>query len=168
MDEPRVKVTRDAILQLIAMLDDEDDEKLKLDMLEAETPLFDLIQLLLGGIEDDEGRFKALSDQVNIRKLRMDRIEQRIANRKDIIRSLMETAGVKKIPLPEATVWTSTRQPTPKVNDLEALPEGCFTEVTTTKRVANWDGIEQSIKDGVLPDGVTIPNVPPSLNIRRK
>jgi hypothetical protein len=166
MDSPTVKVTRDAIHQLIDLLDGDEDEKLKLDMLEAETPLFELIQMMLEGIEDDEGRHRALSEQVNIRTTRMRRIEARIQSRKDLIRSLMETADVSKIPLPEATVWTSNRPGQVKVFDPDALDQEFTTEVVTTK--PNMAAINQAVVDGNLPKGVTITNGSVALNIRRK
>lgn len=169
MDNPMIRVTRDAVTNLCALLGEDDDERLKLDMLEAETPLFDVVQLLLSGIEDDEGLIAALDVQIQLRINRKDRAKLRIEQRKALILSLMETAGVPKLPLPEATVWKSDRKGTLKVTDLDALPEGFFTEEPQPpKRVPDKAAIEAAAEQGQLPDGVQRTNGQTVLNIRRR
>lgn len=169
MEHMKVKVTRDSVTQLMALLGEEDDERLKLDMLEAETPLFELVQLMLAGIEDDEGQMIALDAQIQLRANRKERAKIRIEQRKALIQSFLEQAGVKKLALPEATIWTSDRPGKVKVVDLDALPEGFFKLVPQPdKRVADPEAIEAAAQAGELPEGVQRTNGQTVLNVRRK
>lgn len=168
MDSPMVRITRDAVTNILNLLGEEDDERLKLDTLEGETPLFDFIQLLMDGIEHDEGVIEQLGQQIAARKVRAERAGLRIEQRKNLILSLMETARLSKIPLPEATVWTSERKPTFKVTDVEQLPKGYFTIETVRTRKPNKDKIAAAFEKGVLLAGVTKTNGMTVLNTRRK
>lgn len=106
-----------------------DDEELMLDMLEGETDLFEIVRKLLNANEDDEGRKAALTEQMNVRKERRDRCDSRIAKRRDLIRELMEIAGIQKLPLPEATISRQKVKPKVVVKEADAVPHE-FCKVT--------------------------------------
>lgn len=165
MDSPKIKIIRNQVMNLLAMLNESDDEQLILDSLEGETDLFELVQVLTDGMENDEGMIHALDDQIAERRDRIARIEKRIIERKALILSLLETAGITKIPLPNATVFSSFRKGTPKVVDEEALTEEFTRKVVQVK--PDMAKIKSAVEAGIEVPGVTITNGQVILNVRR-
>jgi hypothetical protein len=151
-----------AILELCPGL--EADEQLKLSTLEGETELNEIVSLLLAENEDDEGMIDAIKAQIDVRRERVGRLEHRIEARKNAIVSLMDTAHLTKLPLPEATVSVRTLQPSPKVADEEALPDDYCKFV----RKPDMAAIKQGIDDGMNIPGVVMSNGGASLTVRRK
>lgn len=142
----------------------EDDEQLKLDMLEGETDLFDIARRLLDANEADEGIIAALEEQIACRQARKDRAKLRIERRKSALSSLMDCARLTKLPLPEATVSLRTLQPRPKVIDADALPDA----FVTFKRIPNLEEIKAAIECGADIPGVGMTNGGISVVVRRK
>ena len=105
--------TAQQIAAVRAMLPDDEDERLLHDSLEGLTDLHDYVGTLLSLNEDDEGVVNALAEQISDRKARQDRAKARIETRRDMIKALMEMAGIDKLVLPEATI--SKRDVAPKV-----------------------------------------------------
>lgn len=142
------------------------DEQLKLSTLEGETQLNEIVSALLAENEDDEGMIDAIKAQIVERRERIARFERRVESRKQAIVSLMDTAAITKLPLPEATVSLRTLPPKLKVADEAALPE-TFTKAVT-KRVPDMKRIEDAWERGVRPEGVVLTNGSASLTVRRK
>lgn len=154
-----------AILELCPGLDL--DEQLKLSTLEGETELNELASMLLAENEDDDGMIEQVKAQIEVRRERIARFEQRIEARKNAIVSLMDTAQITKLPLPEATVSLRTLMPRPKVTDADQLPDEFVTVETIRK--PNNEAIKQAFEAGKpLPPGVVITNGSASLSVRRK
>jgi len=143
-----------------------DDEQFKLDMIEGETDLFEVVRALLNGNEDDEGIVNSLDAQIADREARKDRAKHRITRRKAAITSLMDTARLTKLPLPEATLSLRTLQPRPKVTDVDALPDAFCT--ISTVRKPDKDAIDVAIEGGATIPGVVMTNGGTSLTVRRK
>lgn len=162
----KVDITRAlAILELCPSL--ELDEQLKLSTLEGETDLAEIVSILLAENEDDEGMIQVCKDQIDTRRQRIGRLEHRIGTRNQAIISLMDTAQLTKLPLPEATVSLRTLQPRPKVTDAEQLPDEYVTVETIRK--PDTDKIKEAFEAGKpLPPGVIITNGGASLSVRRK
>jgi hypothetical protein len=151
-----------AILELCPDL--ELDEQLKLSTLEGETELNEIASLLLAENEDDEGMIEQVKAQIVVRKERIARFQRRIETRRNAIISLMDTAMITKLPLPEATISLRTLNPSPKVADEDALPEAY-------KRIIlkpDMDAIKAAFERGIPVPGVVISNGGASLAIRRK
>ena len=121
------------VLEALNLFLVDDDEALKLDMLEGETGLNEIVSRLLADNEDDEGIIAALDAQIDIRAARKERLGNRIEARRKAIGSLMDCAQVTKLPLPEATLSLRTLQPRPKVNEIAELPPEFVRAVTTLK-----------------------------------
>lgn len=153
-----------AILELCPDL--ELDEQLKLSTLEGETELNELVSALLAESEDDEGMIEQIKIQIADRRERIARFERRIETRKNAIVSLMDTAHITKLPLPEATVSLRTLGCRPKVTDADQLPDDFVTIETVRK--PNNDAIKAAFDRGEQIPGVTITNGGASLSIRRK
>lgn len=153
-----------AILELCPDL--ELDEQLKLSTLEGETELNEVVSALLSGNEDDEGMIAQVKEQIDVRKERIARFERRIETRKNAIVSLMDTAQLTKLPLPEATVSLRTLSGRPKVIDLDALPSAFVTEEVVRK--PNNEAIAEAFGRGETIPGVVRTNGAASLTVRRK
>lgn len=154
-------------IQVKAIMDNladafEDDERLHIDTLEAETDLFEITKRLLDHIEVDEGDKAALAEQMDTRKVRRDRCDARIKARREAIAALMECAGLDKLPLPEATLSLRKVAPKPIVVNVDALPDG-FCTFTRKPDMAAIKAVGLP-----LPDGVALDNGGTSLTIRRK
>lgn len=167
MAEIRIaKAQISGVLEALAHFLSDDDEALKLDMLEGETSLNEIVSRLLADNEDDEGLIAALDAQVDIRAARKERVGNRIEARKKAIASLMDCAQITKLPLPEATLSLRTLQPRPKVVDPDALPSG-FVKIVEVRK-PDLDAIKAAIEDGATIPGVVMTNGSSSLTVRRK
>lgn len=144
----------------------DDDERLTLDMLEGETELNEIVSKLLEENEADEGLIEALKAQVEVRKVRRERVEARIEARKSAIVSLMDCAQLRKLPLPEATISIRTLMPRPKVMDAEQLPDAFV--ILETIRKPDTEAIAVAVEQGVPIPGVAMTNGGTSLSVRRK
>lgn len=163
----RVDLTAQQVAAIRLYLAEEfcDDEELLLDTLEGETNLFECVRSLLNGIEDDEGSKATLTIQMDDRKQRRDRCDARIQVRRNAIAMLMETAGVDKLPLPEATVSYRMTSPKIEINDPAAVPD----EYTEIKRVPVKSRINDAFAaDAELPNWLRVEPAKPSITIRRK
>jgi hypothetical protein len=159
----RADLTRIQVEAVMRHLADqfEEDERLHLDTLEAETDLFEITARLLDGMERDEGDKAILAEQMDSRKVRRDRCDARIKARREAIAALMECAGLDKLPLPEATLTLRKLAPKAVVTDPDALPD----QFCTFTRKPNLAAIKEA---ETLPTGVSLDNGGISLTVRRK
>jgi hypothetical protein len=153
-----------AILELCPDLDL--DEELKLSTLEGETELCEIVSALLAENEDDEGSIENVKGQIAVRKERIARFERRIEARRDAIVSLMDTAMVTKLPLPEATVSLRTLGSRIKIVDEAQLPDA-FVNIVEVRK-PDKEAIEVAIEGGASIPGVVRTNGGSSLTVRRK
>lgn len=155
-----------SVLEALSHFLSDDDEALKLDMLEGETSLNEIVSRLLADNEDDEGTMSNLDAQIDVRAARKERIGNRIEARKKAITSLMDCARITKLPLPEATVSLRTIQPRAKVVDVNEVPDAFVTKSVVRK--PNLDLINEAIERGETIPGVVMTNGQASLSVRRK
>jgi hypothetical protein len=140
------------------------DEQLKLSTLEGETELNEIVSELLAENEDDEGMIAQIKAQIELRRERIARFERRIEARRNAIVSLMDTAQITKLPLPEATISLRTLLPSPKVANEDELPEA-YTKII---RKPDMEAIRAAFQQGIPIPGVVISNGGASLTVRRK
>lgn len=150
-----------AILELCPDL--ELDEQLKLSTFEGETQLNEIVSLLLAENEDDQGDIAKVKEQIEARRERIARFERRIDSRRDAIISLMDTAQLTKLPLPEATVSVRTLGPRAKVIDEDAVPE----HLCKTIYKPDMGLIREALECGEAVPGVVMTNGSASLTVRR-
>lgn len=153
--------TAQQIAAVRAMLPDDEDERLLHDSLEGLTDLHDYAGTLLSLNEDDEGVVNALAEQISDRKARQDRAKARIETRRDMIKALMEMAGIDKLVLPEATI--SKRDVAPKVI---VVDEGLLPD-TLCKFTRKPDMAAIKALETLLP-GLAMDNGGVSITVRRK
>jgi hypothetical protein len=154
------------VIALLELAPGETDDRLKMNMIEGETDLFELVRKLLNENEEDEGIILALDEQIDRRALRIERAKQRIESRKKAISSLMDYARETTLRLPEATLSLRTLGPRPKVTDADALPDEFVTVQTVRK--PNLEAIKIAFEDGLQVPGVVLSNGGSSLTVRRK
>jgi hypothetical protein len=163
-----LKTTKVDVRRALALLelcpDLELDEQLKLSTLEGETELCEIMSILLAENEDDEGMIESNKAQINARRERIARFERRIEARREAIISLMNTAMITKLPLPEATVSLRILGPRPKVSIEEAVPDAFCKFV----RKPDMKLIEAALDRGEAIPGVILTNGGASLTVRRK
>lgn len=164
----RVDLTLVQVNALKIMLGDEfeDDERGWLDALEGETDAFELVRKLLNKIEDDEGAAAELKEQMDNRKLRKDRLDNRVSKYRDAIMAVMECAGLDKLALPEATLSVRDIAAKLVVNDPAAVPD----EYTTPNPKPSMDAIKAAFSpdNDNLPNWLRVEPARPSLTVRRK
>lgn len=142
----------------------QEDERGWLDLIEGETSAMELVTKLLDGIEADEGDDEVLAKQIEARQARRARCKARIAARRQSIMAIMETAGLKKLPLPEATLSLGSTKAKLAVNDAAAVPA----EYGDTIIKPSMDKIKAAYPiDGALPNWLRVDDARPSLTIRR-
>lgn len=171
MNPVALRVAKVDIQRVLASLElapgfDGEDHKLKLDMLEGETELLEVVRRLLNENEDDEGVIAALDAQVDSRAIRIERAKARIEARKRAIGSLMDCAQETSLKLPEAALSLCTLKPRPKVNDVDALPDE-YVRIETVRK-PDSEAIREAFERGETIPGVVVTNGGSSLTVRRK
>jgi hypothetical protein len=165
-----IRITKTDIQRILASIalapGFDDDHTLKVDMLEGETDLFEIVGRLLNENEDDDGIIAALDEQIDARAIRIERAKARIDARKRAISALMDCAQETTLRLPEATLSLRTLRPSPKVTDADRLPEQFVTVETVRK--PNRDAIKEAFERGESIPRRRLTNGGASLTIRRK
>lgn len=153
-----------AVRTMLSDIAADDDERLLLDTLEGETDVFELVRRLLDGIERDEGDAEVLADQIAAREARMRRCKERNTNRRAAIMALMQCAGLKKLPLPEATVTLRDLKPRLAIVSDDAVPD----HYQVVKRTPDKKAINAAFESADdLPNWLTRTDAGTSLNVRR-
>jgi hypothetical protein len=141
-----------------------DDEQLRVDTIEGETNLDDALRLFLGKIFDAESYAEGTDDIIKRFQERKARLERRAEAYRALIFDLMQSAGLRKQELPEATL--SIRNVAPKViiTDESALP------LVACKIISKPDitKIKELLMDGGQCTGAVLGNGSEALTIRIK
>jgi hypothetical protein len=153
---------RDLTALLAAHPELEEDEVLRLYMVEGSTNALELIDILIAA----EREALSLEEAVKILQERLAIRQARFANRRSALRQylmlLMATAGLKKVERPAATVSIAAGRPRVIVTEPDLLPD----YYCRIKREPNKDAIGKALKEGVerIP-GATLSNSEPVLRI---
>jgi hypothetical protein len=144
-----------------------EDIQLRADMLDAETPmseaLADLIRLSEGARALKEGT----KDQLARLKARGERLERRIDFARTLMLSILQSADLKKVELPEATVYLRNNPPQVLgvgVVDADKLPD----DLVKIERKPDRTKIKEALEAGRSLDGLVLSNSPPSIVVMVK
>lgn len=162
-----LKIEKTKIAQVLDALraaDCFDDEEMKLDMLEGETNVHELIKDLLNGAEEDETIAEAVKLQIETRDARVARLKQRVEARRGAIMGLLSAADLDKLSLPEATLSVRKLKPRPLIQDADALPD----HLVKIERKPDAKAIKEAFDKGDIVPGVVPSNGGVSLTIRRR
>ena len=108
------KTVRDQITNLLLVYPElNDDEILRLDMIEGETEAFEFLSRVVRSINNAQVTKTGLSHYIDALNERQERFGHRIDVLRKFAKQVMDSANIKKAELPEATL--SIRNGSPKV-----------------------------------------------------
>jgi hypothetical protein len=152
---------RDLTALLAAYPDLEQDDVLRLDMIEGETNALELIDLLIAA----EREALSLEEAVRILQERLAIRQARFANRRGALRKylmqLMEAAGLKKVERPAATVSIAAGRQKVVITNEDDLPTYCV-RIT---REPDKTIIKDLLSGGHEINGAILSNAEPVLRI---
>lgn len=168
MNAPRFDLTSIQVanvMDMLAAIGVDDDDRLVIDTLEGETDLFAMLSKLLAQVEDDEGAVASLKEQIEARRFRIASAEARIARSRAMIGKLMDFAQQDKIVLPEATLSRRTVAAKLEIADKEAVPQS----LCAVKYAPDMAAIKAEFDDAdTLPNWLTRIPENKSITVRRK
>jgi len=127
LDADRVRAT---IARLIEAYPDlAGDEELRADTIEGETDLDKILTRLFLDWRSDEGMASGTKSIIADLRERKARLERRVAARKALAMSLLETADLDKRQIPVATLSICSARESVVIDDVDQLPQGAFTLV---------------------------------------
>lgn len=157
--------TKTAIANIVAAYPElADDEQLLLDTLEGETNLLDIASSLVRLKGETDVQSVGLKQWIGELSERKARVERKSDGLKKLIQSLMDAAGVEKLPLTEATVFKTKGRFKVDVKDVKVLPQGFY----TLERKADTAAIKTALENSEDVPGASLIQGPDSLTIRIK
>jgi hypothetical protein len=141
------------------------DEVLLSDMLEGATDIATVLTELHRHIDDAKALRDGTAERLDELKDRKTRFDRRMQFYRDLILRVLETANLRKVELPEATL--SLRNNPPQLigdPDPNELPD----EFVKVRREPDKAAIRSALEAGRAVPGFVLNNAPPSLTIRVK
>ena len=140
-----------------------EDEDFAADVLEGETDLFGFMARLEEAVFEAEAMAQAITDRRRMLAERSARFTARADAIREMMAGLLDTAGLTKMPLPEATI--ALRQTPPKVVVIEEaeIPEAFW----RVKREIDKAALSTALKSGTDIPGAMLTNGGRTLQIRR-
>lgn len=154
----QIETLRDAYPEIFG-----DDEEAVL-ALESETELTELatrIVKVIGEAEAEAEGIKAYQAELAERKARKER---KAEGMRSMLLSLMEAAGVPKLPLPIATLSVGPKPASVVITDEAAIPDDYF----RVKREVDKTLIKKAISDGFVVTGASLSNGGSRLTVRTR
>ncbi len=150
--------------QLAAQFPDADEETL-LDTMEGMTDLNEMIAWVVRSRLDDLAMLAALRARTSDMQERTGRLEQRADKKKDVVTSVMERAGLKKLTEPDFTLSLRSTNPPLVVTDEGEVPED-FWKPQPAK--LDRQGLLTALKAGREVPGVVLGNGGVTISVRTK
>lgn len=142
----------------------EDDPELLHDAAEGETSLFEAIDQILAGMDEDEILIAGIKARMDELADRRRRLEKRVGYRRSVIEQAMAVADLPSIQRPGCTVTLSARAPQLVIADEAEIPARFFKSEPKLDKAA----VKAALKDGETVPGASMDNAPPSLTIRKR
>ena len=139
-----------------------DDEQLRADVLEGETDFHSIMSRIIAGIRNANAfadAVKAMRDQLMERQAAHQR---RAEAMRLMAQRLMETAQLRKLTLPEATVSVRLGSPSVVITDEQAIPA----KFQRHKIEIDKTALKEALKAGETVAGAALSNSPDGLTIR--
>ncbi len=150
--------------RLAADFPDADDECLR-DTLEGLTNLTDMLAEVLRSALEDQAFVTALRSRIGDMQARLTRIEERARKKRDLVRTVMERADVRKLTEPDLTVSLRPSRAPLVVTDEEAIPEG-YWKAQAPK--LDRQGLLAALSAGRDVPGALLGNAPMIISVRTK
>lgn len=142
---------------------EDNDEQLIFDSLEGETDLHEFLRKLEQRRQNIVDRANGIDIRIKILSERRGRFERGDEVMRKLIFDLMQTAGLKKVELPIATLSVRNGVPRVIITDELAIPDS----LCRFKREPDKTKIKEALSDGPV-TGATLSNIEPTLSIRTK
>lgn len=143
----------------------QEDDILRADMIEGQTDAFDLVRLLLRQIRWARAHCTGIAELIKEYKLTLDRAEMHEPRIKKALMTIMDTAGLKKLPpFPEGTVFIAAGRPKVIITDEAQLP----LQYIRVKEEPDREAIGEALRGGTEVPGATLSNSEPAITIRTK
>ena len=150
--------------QLEEKFPDIDDETL-LDTLEGITNLHEMIAEVVRSRQDDLAFVAAVKARMSDMQERLARLDQRATTKKEIVASVLERAGIKKITEADFTLSLRSTSPPLVVIEEKQIPEE-FWKPQPPK--LDRQGLLSALKDGLDVPGVALGNGGVTISVRTK
>ena len=141
-----------------------DDEELRITALEGETDLHSVMSRLVRFSKERQAEAKGIDGYIEELAERKARKVKAADGAREIMRSLMQTGGIDKLALPEATISLTKPRANVDILDPDVLPQGYF----KTVRQADKDAIKKSLLAGEAIPGAALVHGTPSITVRVK
>lgn len=141
-----------------------DDEALREDMISGETDLDKVVERALDHMAEADMMVSAIKERCSVQQERQQRYQNRSDAMRSLIKDLMETANLRSLPLPEATVSLANGRQTVVITSVDELPQGYVAYEPKPDKKAIGDALKagEDIPGAMLQTGDT------SLTVRRK
>jgi sugar-specific transcriptional regulator TrmB len=141
-----------------------EDEILRADMIEGETQAIEFLAEIVRRLEDTASLRDGVSERIRELTDRKSRFERRVEALRSMAFKVMNTADLKKVELPTATLSIRTGAPQVVIYDSTSLPADCLRIKTEPDKTA----IKEKLKAGGAVPGAYLSNSEPTLSIRVK
>ena len=139
-----------------------DDQDLLADMLEGQTDFNEVIAALAKDIKLAKANVAGIKEVAKELKERQSRFEAKEEFCRSLIHKLMDTAGVKKLTLPVATVNITNVSPSVMILDESAIPD----DFMRIKKEPNKTAIKAALETGQSIAGAVMSNGSTTVSIR--
>lgn len=161
----KIGVELNRAVEIKRALQEHDDPRLILDMIEGETDLAEACCAVLEETFEDETMLDGLKATIDLLQARKSRVERSIETRRGIILMAMEKAGLQTIKSPLATLTVRDTPPKAVIGD-EALIPSKFWKPADPK--LDRAAVVEALKGGEVVPGAQMSNGGVSLSIRVK
>lgn len=140
-----------------------DDETLRSDMLEGCTNAVEALSVLANWQAETEANIDVLKAREDLLKTRRHRMEKRAEVIRASMQKVLETAGLKKVELPEATISLRPGPAKVVIVDEHDLPS----EFVRIRREPDKRALAEALKSGKAVLGAVLANGEPTISVRR-
>jgi Siphovirus Gp157 len=137
------------------------------DTLDGECQLTEALAQVIESAEGDRTMAAALEIRIDEMRQRLKRMEGAIERKREFVADIMETAGIKKLRMPQAGVSLTPRPPKVLISDEAALPPMYFAIPDPPAPRPDKRMIAEALKAGATVPGATLSNSRPTITIRR-
>lgn len=142
----------------------EADEEAWIASLESETDLTELLSRLLDSWRNDESLAGGIAGRIAELELRQERLGQRAKAKREVARTLMLAANVRKLELPEGTLSIRNGGERLEIPDETAVPDEWCKTIKTPEKAK----IKEAIKGGLDVNWAGLVRSPESISVRTR
>lgn len=158
------RVRQEILNLLVSYPELAEDELLRADMIEGATSAHDFLRIVEQRRQEATSMAGAIASNIAELGLRQERFERRERAMRQLMFKVMETADLKKIELPEATITMRAGSPQVVIIDHRLLPD----DLVRVKREPDKQEIRKRLMEGEALNGAYLSNGFPSVSIRTK